>query len=253
MLVQNNLWAQQTDSNYTVEEEEVYEDEYEENYEEANPEPATYRYKPDIREPGTPSVNNTRDIDQQKWDKLTNDPEFNYQKAKPEKPADFSWWYKFVTAVMNFFTNGFGRILLLLLLALAVIFIVFKIVQLNGNVLFAKGDKKLNTNSDELSDDFVPDNWEQSIQNAANTGNYRLAVRHLYRYLLHTMQEKEIITYQISKTNYQYMYELNGTNHYKPFVQLTRDYEYAWYGGFNIAQNQFEYYQQQINQFKNTL
>lgn len=216
--------------------------------------PEDYSYAPDIKQANTPAMQHKKHIDEGSWHKLTNDKDFDYSMPnEPEKARDLSKWYAFVQKVILFFTNGFGKIILLLLLAIVIIAVVFKIVQLNGHVLFAKSDKKIVANGNELADDFVPENWEQTIQSAINSGNYRLAMRHLYRYLLFQMQEKGVIAYQVSKTNYQYVYELTGTQLYKPFVQLTREYEYAWYGGFDIVQAHFDQYQLRIQQFKSTL
>ena len=134
-----------------------------------------------------------------------------------------------------------------------VLFIVFRVVKLNGNIFFSKKDKKIGNSSVDDLENYLPEDWEVVIKNAAQIGDYRLALRHSYRYMLSMLQSKALIQYQVAKTNYQYVFELNGTNFYKPFMQLTRDYEYAWYGGFEIEKAFFEKYYDTVSGLKSAL
>jgi flagellar basal body-associated protein FliL len=196
-----------------------------------------------------------RKIAEDKWLKLTNDEAFRYEDPKPEvKNEDISWWTKMFLNIFSFFASTAGNIIIIAIVVLIILVIVVRIVQLNGNVFFSKKDKKISqAETDELSDEYIPDDWEKVIREAAKAGNYRLAVRHGYRYLLSLLQEKNMITFQVAKTNYQYVFELAGTQLHKPFMQLTRDYEYAWYGGFNIEEDRFEDYYRKVTTIKKEL
>lgn len=207
----------------------------------------------------TPYLEQTdRYIPDNDWQRLTDDPDFRYTEPESEvrkvQPQQESAWLRFFGAIFNFLASGAGKVIIFGLVALLVVYLIVRAVQLQGNIFFSKKDKKLPVEAaDELSDDYIPASWEQVIEEAARTGNYRLAVRHSYRYLLHLLRERELIQYQTAKTNYQYAYELAGTSLYQPFMQLTRGYEYAWYGGFAIARERFEAYYEQFNGIKNDL
>jgi hypothetical protein len=204
----------------------------------------------------TPPKRTERKITDDKWLKLTRDEDFRYEDPKPEaiKNEDSGWWAKLFMSIFSFFASMAGNIIIIAIVVLIVLVIVIRIVQLNGNVFFSKKDKKLDTaETDELSDEYIPDDWEKVIREAAKAGNYRLAVRHGYRYLLSVLQEKNMITFQVAKTNYQYVFELAGTQLHKPFMQLTRDYEYAWYGGFPIEEDHFEDYYNKVTTIKKEL
>lgn len=197
-----------------------------------------------------------RKIADDKWLQLTRHEDFQYEDPKPEvvKNEDIGWWSKMFMSIFSFFASTAGNIIIIAIVVLIVLVIVVRVVQLNGNVFFSKKDKKINTGAvDEMSDEYVPDDWEKVIQEAARAGNYRLAVRHGYRYLLSLLQEKNMISFQVAKTNYQYVFELAGTQLHKPFMQLTRDYEYAWYGGFQIEENRFEDYYHKVITIKKEL
>jgi hypothetical protein len=204
----------------------------------------------------TPPKRTERKITDDKWLQLTRDEEFQYEEPKPEvvKNENIGWWTKMFMSIFSFFTSTVGNIIIIAIVAFIVLVIIVRVIQLNGNVFFSKKDKKINSRAvDEMSDEYVPEDWEKVIQDAAKAGNYRLAVRHGYRYLLSLLQEKNMISFQVAKTNYQYVFELAGTQLHKPFMQLTRDYEYAWYGGFQIGEDRFEDYYHKVTTIKKEL
>lgn len=210
---------------------------------------------PVFSKPESPLLQKERKISDAQWQRLVNDPEFRYEEPAPVKESNSdSAWLRFFESLFRFLGSGAGKALIISLVSLLVLYLVFRIFRLKGNVFFAKKDKKIGVaEQDELSDNFIPDSWEKVIEDAARSGNYRLAVRHSYRYLLSLLQEREVIQYQTAKTNYQYAYELTGTKLHQPFLQLTRGYEYVWYGGFPIARDRFEAYYDQINGIKKDL
>lgn len=234
------------DEEEAFQDEEVYTDEYEEQ-------PASRKLE--LTPVQLPVAYKDRKIKPATWNNLIRDEAFQYEEEETKQTANNSlgWWGKFVLALLGFFASAAGKIIIWLTVALLAIIIIFRIIKLNGNIFFARKDKKFGTAATDTADDYIPANWEQTIMEAAQAGNYRLAVRHGYRYLLFLLQEKELIQYQTAKTNYQYAYELAGTNLHKPFLQLTREYEYAWYGGFAIEKEQFEQYYQLVSKMKNNL
>lgn len=191
-----------------------------------------------------------RALNEKEWNRITKNPDFNYEKYKnqsnqvkeQEKDDSESWFEKMMRAIASFFGSKAGRWFTMGFVVIIILILIIRFFQLKGNVFFSKKDKKINRPDDETSEDYVPENWETEINAAAKAGNYRLALRHCYRYLLNTMQENGLIQFQVAKTNYQYVYELSGTEHYNTFMKLTRDYEYAWYGGFEIGADFYEDY-----------
>jgi hypothetical protein len=79
----------------------------------------------------------------------------------------------------------------------------------------------------------------QLIKEALKVGDYRLAVRFYYLYILQLMTEKELIVWQLQKTNDDYIEELIKAKLQGPFKDLTYLYDYIWYGNFPIDQASF--------------
>ncbi len=104
--------------------------------------------------------------------------------------------------------------------------------------LFRKKDIKKNEDIDiaeEMPEDIFAINYQKEIDKAAADGNFRLAIRLQYLRLLKQFAEKNIIQYKQDKTNFDYLTELHSTQYYNSFFKITRNYEYSWYGKFDVS------------------
>jgi hypothetical protein len=96
-------------------------------------------------------------------------------------------------------------------------------------------------------------NFDEEIEKAIASHNYRLAVRLLYLRSLKQLSDNGLIQWQPEKTNSVYVYELNNPSVRQSFVSLTRQFEYVWYGGFNIDGAAFGNINQLFQNFKKQL
>ena len=187
-----------------------------------------------------------RGISPANWAKLTADSAFRYQEPELAKVKEVkeSVWYKIISAIIEFFTSTAGTIELWLIVALIVVSIIWYVVRQNGLTMFSRKNKMIKgQQTDELADDFIPESWEMIIQKAEQMPDYRLATRHSYRHILLLLDEQGLIPYRPSGSNYQYAAALNqsaGKEVYTLFLQLLRHYEYAWYGGFSVTEEQYQ-------------
>jgi hypothetical protein len=67
------------------------------------------------------------------------------------------------------------------------------------------------------------------------------------------LQERSLIVYRPDKTNIQYYRELTDSPFRQPFRDLSRQYEYAWYGNYLPSKAVLDYYMQQFNSIKKSL
>jgi len=84
-------------------------------------------------------------------------------------------------------------------------------------------------------------------------GNYRLAVRYKYLQTLYKMAAKKMVELAADKTNYQYVREISNYNYQNEFAALTLNYEYVWYGEFEIEENIYKRIETGFSQFNNKL
>jgi Domain of unknown function (DUF4129) len=83
-------------------------------------------------------------------------------------------------------------------------------------------------------------NFDALIRQALQGGNYRQAVRYQYLRTLHLLAEKNMVQLAPDKTNFQYVSEIANRSHQQPFASLTLNYEYVWYGEFEIDKNIYD-------------
>jgi hypothetical protein len=129
----------------------------------------------------------------------------------------------------------------LLWVAIIAGFAIFLMLYLsNSNVgLFRKENKIVNEEDNVDTDDIFAINYQKEIEKAVGTSNYRLAVRLMFLRLLKNLSDRNVIQYKQDSTNFDYLLQMRSTTMYPEFFKLTRNYEYSWYGQFEIDKEKF--------------
>ena len=126
-------------------------------------------------------------------------------------------------------------------------FVIYKLV---GQGLFLR-NKRTTTAIPEIALDETMDesDLEKALRTAIAKKDYRLGVRYLFLMSLQRLGERGVLKLSSDKTNYQYATELSGKPYANRFAQLSLQYEYVWFGNFQISESQFSSIQQQHQQF----
>lgn len=95
--------------------------------------------------------------------------------------------------------------------------------------------------------------YQREIEKAITVSNYRLAIRLMFLRLLRDLSQKNIIQYKHEKTNLDYLSQLSSGEYYRDFFRLTRDYEYAWYGKFEVSSEAFKIIKNDFENFGHKL
>lgn len=179
------------------------------------------------------------------------DNDFNYiEKTK----IDTSAWDRFWSAVGQFlrdlfdFGNGAKalsgiEIAMKIIAFLVIIFVIYLIVKViinkEGGWIFGKSAKKIKV-SEITEEDIHSMDFYSSITKAKKENNWRLATRYYYLWLLKSFSDKDIIEWDIEKTNADYLNEISNLELKKEFQFLSYVYEYSWYGEFDLTKTDFE-------------
>jgi hypothetical protein len=185
-------------------------------------------------------------------------PDFQYNiTIEPAKSLWDRFWDWFWGKVGNILETEAGQnTFKAILITLAVGVLVFFILKLNGmsNIgLFGKKNREEALGYSILEDDIHSINFDEAIEQAVNDKNLRIAVRLLYLQTLKNLTDRGLISWQVNKTNVDYVAELNGNEHQQMFRNLTLQFEYNWYGDLPIEENQFFVVMNQFNQFNQKL
>lgn len=179
--------------------------------------------------------------------------EFQYDDVP--RPAT-NWWQRFQRWFWSlldgvFDGNNYGPWLKFGLVALVVglvAFLIIKILGLDLRILTGKS-KKVEVPYEETLENIHEINFDDQLDIALKQENYRLAVRLLYLRTLKVLTDKELIFWQPEKTNQRYVAELNDEQYQGVFGDLTNQFEYVWYGDFNIDRSHFETIDRSFQEF----
>ncbi|MGI4872345.1 MAG: DUF4129 domain-containing protein [Janthinobacterium lividum] len=171
-------------------------------------------------------------------DELRGQREFRYVAPKPSAPNLWqrlwqSFW-KWVDEKLEGTTyNGFWRWIFYVVLAGALIFVVLKLLQVDLTAAFGRSPRKAGSlDYDATTENIHELDFAVRLHEAEDTGNYRLALRLGYLELLKNLTDQNLIDWQPNKTNHSYLRELADVRPAtRPaFSELTRQFEYVWYG-----------------------
>jgi hypothetical protein len=172
----------------------------------------------------------------------------NNKKPKEEaKPAKDSWLEQLLTAELT-------KVILCCIAVFIVLYVTVKLFLARG--VFSTSGKKAPAITVETQKEEMPTsaNAFTALINAAKVnGDFRSATRWLYLQALMGLREKGVIEFASDKTNRQYLTEMAKAPYHPAFKQLTRQYEYIWYGNFSIAAQQFSQLEQDFVAFNKTV
>lgn len=172
------------------------------------------------------------------------DPDFNYQSI-PENPDSFAERFLYqLYMLFNFlFGNPIGGFILRLFLYIAIGSLILVIINqaIGGhliNVFNRKNpDKSFSLNIGEEELDQL--NLQEMLEKALSKSDFHAATRYVYLITLKMLNDRNLITFSIEKTNFDYERELAKHPSSPLFSKLTSYYEFVEYGDFEIDRNGF--------------
>jgi len=184
------------------------------------------------------------------------DPDFKYNKA--DVPGESLWtrfWRWFWKGIRRhlFASSTSQNFFYYLLIALGIAFLIFIILKITGITtisIFRKSPAQFTMPFSETTENIHGVDFEVEIEKAVAGHNYRLAVRFLYLYSLKQLNDTGLIDWQLEKTNYTYYHEIPPGEKRQLFGLITRQFEYVWYGNFNIDATSFNNINVLFKQFK---
>ena len=179
-----------------------------------------------------------------------NDSDFDYRKEITEPENYFA---KIINKIINFFfgdNSVLSRVIKYTIAALFFMFIILRLTGLSVNKLFYKNKFIENIVPIEENIDNIKDvDIDLIINNAKKNNDYKTAIRYLFIKALKLLSLKEIIYWQINKTNRDYYYEISDNNIKEQFIKLSQIFSYVWYGNFEIDNEKFIEFDQNFSNF----
>ncbi len=171
---------------------------------------------------------------------------FEKEKPEEEKPAQERY-----TPIMK--RSWFQTLIWFIIIGAFAAFLMIYLSSNNVGLFRRKNVVTAAGEEEAITEDIFAINYQREIDKAAGLGNYRLAVRLMFLRLLKNMSEKNIIRYQQDRTNLDYLMQLHGTSYYPNFFRITRNYEYSWYGKFEVSEEAYQLIRKEFDHFETGL
>ncbi len=160
--------------------------------------------------------------------------EFRYVEVRSERSAWDLFWARFWRWVNDHLETPSGRFAwkygVYAVLVAALIFAVLKLLQVDVTRAFGRAPRPAPLSYDAGTEDLHALDLDALLREAEAARQYRLAVRLGYLRVLRQLSDRQLINWQPDKTNHDYLYELPPGPLPEAFRELTRQFEYVWYG-----------------------
>ncbi len=143
--------------------------------------------------------------------------------------------------------DGFFKFLLIIIIAGvlgAAVYFLFLNAPVEGNSAKIFYDQEMNPEAVQLSE------LEIKINAAKDEKDYRSATRLYFVWVIKELSDKGYIQWKKRKTNYNYLLETEGKPFHKDFESAVKNYEFIWYGKYELKEADFNVIE---NHFKNLI
>lgn len=168
-------------------------------------------------------------------DQLAGEPEYDYERKIESSESLLEIVFGAIVGFFEFLSSFYGMIFLLILFALLIL-IAYKQkvkaklkVQQNSEPI----DMVMDSNRDKSNK-----NLQKLAENAVSEEKFRLGIRYYFLFVLEQLDKQKLIRFHPEKTNRHYLQELpRGLQN--EFSQLSRIFDYTWYGNYPVELKMF--------------
>jgi len=189
------------------------------------------------------SISETFSLDKERISEFKSDADFNYEITHIVGEtlwAKIKRWISRVLRQLLYWgsNSSSGKVIVYALIISAIVISIFKILKISPNKLIGRNSTTIPFNVHEEDIHSIP--FEEQIQLALDSKNYKLAVRLTYLNILKHLSDLEKIQWEPGKSNHEYSYELGAGNLTSNFKKLSNLFEICWYGGFDVEKSSFD-------------
>jgi hypothetical protein len=198
-----------------------------------------------------------RDFDANKLRELNESGDYNYKEAPTvgETLLERIWsWIvdAFFWLISKLTLTGTGNFFLYLLCLVVLIIIVLIVLKVDAlRVLTGRTDSGVSKSV--FHENIHAMDFDSLLQAALAKHDYRNAVRLVFLQSLKILADKQLIDWQAGKTNHDYLNEVQPPDVKKGLGQLSYYFDYAWYGGFSVSENQYSRVKSIFDSWRSTL
>ena len=133
----------------------------------------------------------------------------------------------------------FNTLLWVIIIGIFLAAVVYFLSQNKINIFSRDAASSADEESENEQEDIFHLSYHKLIQKAEKEQEYRIAIRLMFLQTLKLLSDTNTIHYQPDYTNLHYLQQLHQSKYYNDFSKVSRSYEYAWYGKFDVSQERY--------------
>lgn len=193
--------------------------------------------------------------DKAKEEKLFSDPALQHQKEKIKDSGSINdlidWLADRLFGGASPDKREFIFNIILWVFCLAGLGVIIWLLTRTEFVTFLRGQHKQSEFSFiDVEEDIKGIDFDNRIAKAYDEKNYRLAIRWQYLKQLNNLNDKNLISYQSHKTNIDYGKELAQSNFKEGFLDISRVYDFVWYGEYGVTEEDYAKLSEKFKMFE---
>lgn len=212
------------------------------------------------RVPSDTSATTVRPVPAHKIEEFRRDADFRYDRENEPLLSLRDYILAWLRDKLGrYFTGVDGRIVwkaveyaVYGIVTAAVLLVIIKLLGADLRGLFFS-PKKMRPAPDEAIEHIENIDFDALIARSLEGHDYRAVVRLLYHKSLKELSALGLVHWKIDKTNNDYLFELSSSPLGGDFTELTRIFEYIWYGNFDLPAETFVAIRELYERFYNAL
>jgi hypothetical protein len=205
-----------------------------------------------------------RDFNKAEWERITDGLDYREERERPKKEEAVKQddptakerrpppvYHEPPSSTGLLGGSGILQVMLIILAAAALGALLFFFFR--GKVSNTKVERKGSFSIEEIEEALHESDLERFLREAIEKKEYRLAVRIYYLMAIKELSERNWISWKKDKTNNQYLFEMSQRPNFTLFREITRLFEYTWYGDMTVGEMQFHAIDPRFRQFLNEL
>ncbi len=183
----------------------------------------------------------SREISQESLDIYTSKKAYNYAEKSNRKGSFQMAWSRFISKLLSTIERRFSlKFLWYALMIAAVVAIVWFLLKTPSSSFIASNNTSIGAYVKELDIREDERTLFQKLQESEETQSFKQAIRYAYLINLKALDESDKIHWKEYKLSNDYLAELQDMELKKDFRQMTKFFNYAWYGNRKINASKYQ-------------
>ncbi|MBL7941442.1 MAG: DUF4129 domain-containing protein [Flavobacteriales bacterium] len=139
-----------------------------------------------------------------------------------------------------FLGSAAAQVIVISIVVVILAWLIYRLMASGGNFK----DKRISITPgyslDEIEENLHESDLDKFLRMALDAGDFKSAVRLYYLNIIKGLHERKFIVWAKEKTNFDYVAEMRPRAQFHSFRDLTRAFEFIWYGDVQITAEQYQ-------------